>query len=111
MGVEDQKKRLGQRWDLGWVLEIHHQDSAAVAVDPASGEVYEADSGHNRVLVYSPLGTLLARWGSGGGDGTASSAPMGTAIRPHRTSASHHPTWLPTVRCENAQAPMAMNAT
>src|ERR1700751_944880 len=41
----------------------------------------------------------------------ASSAPMGPAIKPHRSSASHQPRWLPTVRCENAHAPMEMNDT
>jgi tripartite motif-containing protein 71 len=47
----------------------------AVAVSPASGEIYIADSGHNRILVYGPEGSLKARWGAGEGDGEAGSAP------------------------------------
>ncbi|HEX4188141.1 MAG TPA: hypothetical protein VHY83_09605 [Solirubrobacteraceae bacterium] len=45
-----------------------------VAVDARSGDAYVADANHNRVLIYSPQGGLLARWGAGGGDGTAGSA-------------------------------------
>lgn len=48
---------------------------AALAVAPRSGRVYVADAGHNRVLVYTPSGKLLARWGAGGGNGAAGSAP------------------------------------
>jgi DNA-binding beta-propeller fold protein YncE len=47
----------------------------AVAVAPNSGRTYVADAGHNRVLVYGPEGKLLARWGAGGGNGAAGSAP------------------------------------
>ncbi len=43
----------------------------AVAVAPATGEAYVADTNHNRVLAYGPEGSLLARWGSGGGDGSS----------------------------------------
>lgn len=50
---------------------------AGVAVAPGSGRTYVADSGHNRVLVYGPEGKLLARWGAGGGNGSASSGPGG----------------------------------
>ena len=42
---------------------------------PATGDLYVADTGHNRVLVYSPDGALLAKWGAGGGDGAAGSGP------------------------------------
>jgi tripartite motif-containing protein 71 len=49
----------------------------AVAVSPQSGRTYVADAGHNRVLVYGPEGTLQAKWGAGGGDGSASSQPGG----------------------------------
>jgi DNA-binding beta-propeller fold protein YncE len=48
---------------------------AAVAVAPRSGRTYVADAGHNRVLVYGPEGTVLARWGAGGGNGVVGSAP------------------------------------
>jgi tripartite motif-containing protein 71 len=47
--------------------------AGSVAVDAGSGRAYVADAGHNRVLVYSPEGSLLAKWGAGGGDGTAGS--------------------------------------
>ncbi len=58
----------------------------AVAVAPLSGRTYVADSGHNRLLVYGAAGSLIARWGAGGGNGTASSAsgafnhPTGVAV-------------------------------
>jgi tripartite motif-containing protein 71 len=45
---------------------------AAVAVAAGSGRTYVADAGHNRVLVYNAEGSLLARWGAGEGDGSAS---------------------------------------
>jgi DNA-binding beta-propeller fold protein YncE len=45
--------------------------AGSVAVAAGSGDAYVADAGHNRVLVYGPEGTLLARWGAGAGDGTA----------------------------------------
>ncbi|MFI4989855.1 MAG: hypothetical protein ACHQHO_02925 [Solirubrobacterales bacterium] len=59
---------------------------AAVAVAPITARAYVADAGHNRVLVYGPQGTVIARWGAGGGDGTASNAggafnhPSGIAV-------------------------------
>jgi tripartite motif-containing protein 71 len=59
----------------------------AVAVSPNTARAYVADAGHNRVLVYGPEGSLLARWGAGGGDGAASSQtggfnhPSGVAVR------------------------------
>jgi len=55
--------------------------AGAVAVAPATGQTYVADSGHNRVLVYGPEGTLQAKWGAGEGDGAPGSAP-GTFDRP-----------------------------
>jgi tripartite motif-containing protein 71 len=47
--------------------------AGSVAVAAGSGDTYVADAGHNRILVYGPEGMLLARWGAGGGDGTAGS--------------------------------------
>jgi len=47
----------------------------SLAVSAATGELDVADTGHNRVLAYSPAGSLLARVGAGGGDGSAGSAP------------------------------------
>ncbi|MGA2321542.1 MAG: 6-bladed beta-propeller [Solirubrobacteraceae bacterium] len=47
--------------------------AGSVAVAAGSGEIYVADTGHNRVLVYSPQGSLLARWGAGGGEGASGS--------------------------------------
>jgi DNA-binding beta-propeller fold protein YncE len=49
--------------------------SAAFAVSPQSHDVYIADSGHNRVLVFDPEGKLLARWGAGGGNGAPGGGP------------------------------------
>ncbi|HEV7527579.1 MAG TPA: NHL repeat-containing protein [Solirubrobacteraceae bacterium] len=60
----------------------------AVAVAPQSGRTYVADAGHNRVLVYGAEGSLIARWGAGGGEGAASASaggfnhPSGIAVSP-----------------------------
>ncbi len=62
--------------------------AGAVAVAPFTGDLYVADTDHNRVLEYAPGGALLARWGAGGGDGAAGSAsgefnqPVGVAVAP-----------------------------
>ncbi len=49
--------------------------AGSVAVAAATGLIYVADAGHNRVLVYGPEGALQAKWGAGLGDGAAGSAP------------------------------------
>jgi tripartite motif-containing protein 71 len=49
--------------------------SPAIAVSPVSHDAYVADSGHNRILVYGPEGTLLAHWGAGGGSGAPGAGP------------------------------------
>ncbi len=48
--------------------------AGSVAVSSASGNTYVADTNHNRVLMYSPQGSLLAKWGAGQGDGSAGGA-------------------------------------
>lgn len=40
----------------------NHQD---VAVD-SSGNIYVADSGNNRILVFSKIGTFITNWGAYG---------------------------------------------
>jgi DNA-binding beta-propeller fold protein YncE len=47
--------------------------AGSLAVAPPSHTLYVADSGHNRILSYSPTGTLIARWGAGEGDGAGGS--------------------------------------
>ncbi len=60
----------------------------AVAVGGQFDQTYVADAAHNRVLVYSPNGTLVARWGAGDGNGEPGSAsgafrrPEGLALSP-----------------------------
>jgi tripartite motif-containing protein 71 len=51
--------------------------AGAVAVSSAAAgdQTYVADSGHNRILVYGPEGTLRARWGAGEGSGAPGSGP------------------------------------
>lgn len=62
--------------------------AGAVAVAQQSGRTFVADAGHNRVLVYDAEGSLVARWGAGGGNGAASSSaggfnhPSGIALSP-----------------------------
>jgi DNA-binding beta-propeller fold protein YncE len=61
---------------------------SSVAVAPASGDVYVADTSHNRVLIYSPQDDLLAKVGANGGDGTSGSGtgelhhPEGVTVAP-----------------------------
>ncbi len=50
-------------------------EAGSVAVAAGSGDVYVADTNHNRVVVYSPAGTLLARFGAGGGNGASGAGP------------------------------------
>ena len=49
--------------------------SVAIGGPGAADQTYVADTGHNRVLVYGPEGTLRARLGAEGGSGAAGSAP------------------------------------
>jgi DNA-binding beta-propeller fold protein YncE len=48
-------------------------EAGSVAVASGTGDLYVADTDHNRILVYSPTGTLLARFGTGGGNGSSGS--------------------------------------
>ncbi|MGH2904105.1 MAG: 6-bladed beta-propeller [Solirubrobacteraceae bacterium] len=50
-------------------------EASSMAVAAATGDLYVADTFHNRVLVYSPTGTLLARYGAGAGNGSPGSGP------------------------------------
>jgi tripartite motif-containing protein 71 len=49
--------------------------AGSVAVAAASGDLYVADRNHNRILVYSREGKLLARFGANSGDGSSGSGP------------------------------------
>src|SRR6185312_14141895 len=76
---------IGGPNDLGGA-QLNSADAIAVAAQ--SGRTYVADAGHNRVLVYGAEGSLIARWGAGGGNGTSSSSsggfnhPSGVAVSP-----------------------------
>ena len=90
------KERVVRLWgdgtflsELGGPAELGGAQLAgagAVAVAPFTGDLYVADTDHNRVLVYAPGGALLARWGAGGGDGAAGNGsgefnhPVGVAV-------------------------------
>ena len=50
-------------------------DVRSVAVAAQTGDAYVADTGHNRILVYSPKGDVLAKVGAGEGDGEPGSEP------------------------------------
>ncbi|HEX5223662.1 MAG TPA: NHL repeat-containing protein, partial [Solirubrobacteraceae bacterium] len=53
----------------------------SVAVAPATHELWVADTGHNRVLLYGPEGSLLRRIGAGEGNGAAGGG-LGAFNRP-----------------------------
>ena len=57
-----------------WAGHSFHRPDRSPSI-PLTGNAYVADTLHNRVLVYSPSGSLLARWGAGEGDGAAGSGP------------------------------------
>jgi tripartite motif-containing protein 71 len=48
-------------------------DAGSVAVAAGPDETYVADTGHNRVLVYGPEGSLRAKWGADEAEGEAGS--------------------------------------
>ena len=90
--------RVARIWGDGTFLDelggplslggVQLASAGSVAVDPLSGHTYVADTLHNRVLVFDPEGSLLARWGAGEGNGAAGdgprqfSAPAGVAVGP-----------------------------
>ncbi len=49
--------------------------AGSVAVGSSSGDLYVADTNHNRILIYGPEGKLLARIGANGGDGSSGTGP------------------------------------
>ncbi len=57
-------------------------------MSPITGELYVADTEHNRVLIYSPTGTLQAKIGAAGGNGAPGSEsgafnhPEGLTVAP-----------------------------
>ncbi len=83
--VDRGNERVARIWgdgtflgEIGGPLElggVQLNSPGSVAVDPLSGDAYVADTLHNRVLVFAPDGTLLARWGAGEGDGAAGGGP------------------------------------
>ena len=50
-------------------------EAGSVAVAASSGDLYVADTDHNRILVFTPAGKLLERVGANGGDGSSGSRP------------------------------------
>jgi DNA-binding beta-propeller fold protein YncE len=60
--------------------------AGSVAVAPATGTTYVADANHNRVVVYSPGGSVIAKWGAGEGGGAPGGGqgefnhPVGVAV-------------------------------
>jgi tripartite motif-containing protein 71 len=48
-------------------------EAGSVAVASGSGDLYVADTDHNRILVFSSAGKLLARFGANGGEGASGS--------------------------------------
>src|ERR1700691_1766288 len=52
-------------------------EAGSVAVASGSGNLYVADTDHNRILVFTPAGKLLARFGANGRDGDSGSGARG----------------------------------
>jgi tripartite motif-containing protein 71 len=62
---------LGEIGGPGGLGGAQLSGAGSVAVAAGPEQTFVADTAHNRVLVYDAGGTLLARWGAGGGDGAA----------------------------------------
>jgi len=63
---------LGGPADLGGA-QLAGAESVAVA--PSTGTVYVADKNHNRILIYSRQGSLIAKWGAEEGNGASGDGP------------------------------------
>jgi DNA-binding beta-propeller fold protein YncE len=63
---------IGGPADLGGA-QLSRAGSVAVAAGP--DDTYVADTAHNRVLLYGPSGSLIAKWGAAEGDGAAGHGP------------------------------------
>jgi tripartite motif-containing protein 71 len=50
-------------------------EAGSVAAAAGSGDLYVADTNHNRILIYGPEGKLLTRIGANGGDGSSGEGP------------------------------------
>jgi aldose sugar dehydrogenase len=53
-----------------------------VAINPSSGNVYVADTGNNRIQVFSSNGTFVSKWGEQGTTDGMLRSPEGVAINP-----------------------------
>ena len=62
---------LGELGGPGELGGAQLSGAGSVAVADGPDETYVADTAHNRVLVYSPAGSLLAKWGAESGSGAA----------------------------------------
>ncbi len=72
--MEPTSRKQGGPADIGGA-GLSGASSVAISSTAAGDQTYVADSGHNRILVYGPEGTLRARLGAEGGSGAAGSAP------------------------------------
>ncbi len=89
--ADEENARLAHMWGDGTYLSetggpadiggAGLNGAQSVAVAAATGDVYVADSGHNRIVVYAPSGALLAHWGAEGGNGAGGSGP-GAFVHP-----------------------------
>ena len=80
-----------------------------VAVD-ASGNVYVADTGNNRIQTFTSSGTYLTQWGTHGSGQRAVQCPIGVAV----DAAAATSTWrTPTTTASrsSAQSPTPTKST
>lgn len=68
-----------QKWGSKGISDGQFQSPGGVAVD-ASGNVYVADTGNNRIQKFSSAGTWLVSWGGRGTGPGLFSAPDGVAV-------------------------------
>jgi DNA-binding beta-propeller fold protein YncE len=53
-----------------------------VAIDPSSGNVYVADTGNNRIQVFTSNGSIISKWGEYGTNDGMLRSPAGIAVDP-----------------------------
>jgi DNA-binding beta-propeller fold protein YncE/plastocyanin len=53
-----------------------------VAIDPSSGNVYVADTGNNRIQVFTSNGSIISKWGEHGTTDGMLRSPAGIAVDP-----------------------------
>jgi DNA-binding beta-propeller fold protein YncE len=69
-------------WSEFGTEETSLSSPEGIAVDSSSGNVYVADTGYNRIQLFSSNGTFIAEWGRYGTGNGSLRSPQGIALDP-----------------------------